>query len=146
MLPFNVVSFVRLTIFEQFIALHKRAHIFHNETISSYMLLHQSPNRHSIRIISFSGGIGSDHQCEWSVRLVPGENRPKEGVSCGELFFLEKDLEIWHNRTYFPYLLVCWGIHAPIAFFNYKGYILCKHDGEVSLKQQKAEIDVSMAT
>jgi hypothetical protein len=110
MLPFNVVSFVRLTIFEQFIALHNRAHIFHNETISSHMLLHQSPNGHSIRIISFSGGIGSDHQCEWSARLVPGENRPKEGVSCGELFFLEKDLEIWHNRTYFPYLLFCIGL------------------------------------
>lgn len=110
MFPFNAVFFVRLTIFRQFIALHKRAHIFHNEAISSHILLHQSPNGHSIRIISSSSGFGFDHQCEWSAWLILGEHRPKERVSCGVLFFFEKDLEIWHNRTYFPYLLFCIGL------------------------------------
>ena len=101
MLKFNLGCSSRLLIFEQFLALHKRARVIHRDAVSSHILLRESPNEDLIRIIAFRDVV-SDHQCEWSAQVVPGARRPKEGVFCQELFFLEMNLKIWHNRKY-PY-------------------------------------------
>jgi hypothetical protein len=91
----------------------------------------------------------SDHQCEWSAHIIPGAYRPKEGVSCQELFFLEMDLQIWHNRNYSLLSVILRQITdkfpGRLAFFEYNGHTLFEYDGEESLKQQKKEVDDELA-
>jgi hypothetical protein len=128
-------------IFNSYVALHKQAKIIQNNVMSSHMLLRKTPNGQMVRIISFKSLV-TDHQCEWSAELIPGARRPKEGVSCGELFFLETDLQIWHNRMYFPLaVLLQQSTDTQLAYINYRGDKIYEDHDHMSLEQQKKRID-----
>jgi hypothetical protein len=90
-LKFNLGCFGRLLIFEQFLALHKRARIIHRDAVSSHILLRKSPKEDLIRIIAFRDVV-SDHRCEWSAQVVPGARRPKEGVFLSGVVFPRNEL------------------------------------------------------
>lgn len=146
MLKFNLGCSGRLLIFKQFLALHKQGHVIHRDAVSSHILLRKSLNEDLIRIIAFRDAV-SDHQCEWSAQVIPGAHRPKEGVFCQELFFLEKNLKIWHYRKYSLLSIIPWQFtdKCQLAFFEYKGHVLFEYDGEESLKRQKKVIDERLA-